>query len=197
MDGTEERKITHKSSPDTIVLVDSDDEPEIIEEIKVKESAGSEKVAEIEREESEGVTEVPIADKGEETAMDTEVMPLVDAPEIAISASVTPMEISTTSESQPSTAILDQSSASSLIPSTLKCALHLYYPFDSPEDLSDVEKDLRESLPHQTVVKAQSFTELIQRTDLHLIPSGTITFLDSILSVLQKTGVERSFVNSL
>ncbi len=72
--------------------------------------------------------------------MDTEVSPLVGAPEVAASAPVTPMETSATLESQPSAAILDQSSVSALIPTTLECALHLYYPFDSPEDLTDAEK---------------------------------------------------------
>ncbi len=47
-DETEERRIT-QSSPDTMVLVNSDDEPEIVEEIEAKDSAGSEKVAEIEK----------------------------------------------------------------------------------------------------------------------------------------------------
>ncbi|MCP3683481.1 MAG: hypothetical protein GY861_12410, partial [bacterium] len=196
MVGTEERKIRHKS-PDTIVLVNSDDEPEIIKEIKVKESAEPEKVAELEKEDSEGDTEVSIADKEKETAMDTETMPSIGVPEVAASVPVTPMEISATSEPQPSAAILDQSSTSSLVPCTLKCALHLYYPFDSSEDLNEVEKDLRESLPHQVVAEVQSFTELVQRTDLHLIPSNMITFLDSILSVLQKTSVNRNFINSL
>ncbi len=41
--------------------------------------------------------------------------------------------------------------------------------------MTDVEKNLRESLHHQVVAKAQSFTELIQGTDLHLIPLDVIT----------------------
>ncbi|MCP3684923.1 MAG: hypothetical protein GY861_19855, partial [bacterium] len=195
--GTEERKITHRLSLDTIILDDSEDELEIIGEVKTKESAGSEKVAEIEKEESEGVAEVHNAEKEEETAMDTEATSSVGAPEVVASAPVTPMETSTAPKPQPSAAILDQSSASSLIPSTLERALHLSYPFDSYEDLIDVEKNLRESLPHQVVAKVQSFTKLIQETDLHLIPSDVIAFLDSILSVLEKAGAKRSFINSL
>ncbi len=93
-DGTEERRITQLSL-DAIVLDNLDDEPVIIEEVKAKESAGSEKVAETEDEEVEGVAEVSVADKEEETAMDTEVTPSVGAPEVAILAPVTPMEIST------------------------------------------------------------------------------------------------------
>ncbi len=83
MDGTKERRIL-QPSPDVIEL--SDDEPEIVEEIKTKEPARSEKIAETRKEESKGVAEVPIADKEEETAMDTEAPPLVGAPEVAASA---------------------------------------------------------------------------------------------------------------
>ncbi|MCP3681742.1 MAG: hypothetical protein GY861_03540, partial [bacterium] len=173
MNEAEERKIKYlesipnlRLSPDTYVLENSDDEPEIIGEVKAKETARSEKVAESEKEESEGVAEVSVADKEEETVMDTEAIPLDGAPEIMISVSVTPMEILTTSELQPSPAILDQGSVRSLIPSILKRSLHLYYPLDSLEDLNDVEKNLRELLPHQTVAKAQSLIELIQGTDL-------------------------------
>ncbi len=143
-------------------MISSDDEPEIVGEVKAKEPVRPEKVAETEKEESGGVAEVSVVVKEEETAMDTDAVPLESAPEIAISASVTPMEILTTLELQPSPAILDQSSTESLIPPILKCPLHLYYPLDSLEDLNDVEEDLRELLPHQTVAKAQSLIELIQ-----------------------------------
>ncbi|MCP3681196.1 MAG: hypothetical protein GY861_00765, partial [bacterium] len=52
-------------------------------------------------------------------------------------------------------------------------------------------------LPHQTVAKAQSLIELIQGTDLHLIPSSAVAFLDSIMSVLYDLKAETSFINSL
>ncbi|MCP4648860.1 MAG: hypothetical protein GY853_02095, partial [PVC group bacterium] len=133
----EERKIRYidsmsnlQLSPDAIRL-DSDDEPEIVGEVKAKDAAKSEKVAETGNEESEGVAEVSIANKEEEIAMDTEITPLGSAPEITNPTAATPMEISMTSEPQSSPTILDQGSVRSLIPSILKRSLHLYYPLDS------------------------------------------------------------------
>ncbi|MCP3684975.1 MAG: hypothetical protein GY861_20120, partial [bacterium] len=82
-------------SPDAIILEGSDEEPEIVGEVKAKDSAGSEKVTETGNEESEGIAEVSIADKEEETAMDTETTPLGSAPEITNPTAATPMEIST------------------------------------------------------------------------------------------------------
>ncbi len=87
------------------IILDSDDEPEIVREVEAKDSARSEKVAEIGNEESEGVAEVSVADKEEETAMDTETTPLGSAPEITNPTAATPMEISTTSEPQSSPTI--------------------------------------------------------------------------------------------
>ncbi len=52
-------------------------------------------------------------------------------------------------------------------------------------------------LPHQLVEKIRDLTELFQKVDLQLIPSDVITFLDSILSVLEKAGATRNFINSL
>ncbi len=90
--------------------------------------AESEKITETGKEASEDVEEVPVAEKEEETAMETETTPSVGAPEVAALAPIIPMETSTAPEPQLSVAILDQSSISSLIPSTLERSLCLSYP---------------------------------------------------------------------
>ncbi len=188
----EDRKVA-QWSPDVIELDSPDsnesveakpaelEEPEVVEKVETDESTESEKVTEPEQKESEVVEEVPVVVETEEIAMEAETTPSVEAPEATALAATVPMDISTASESQPSPAILGQSSTGSLIPSTLECIMQLSYPFDSPEDPTDIEKDLRESLPHQVVAKAQSLTELFQKVDLQLIPLDVITFLDSML----------------
>ncbi len=134
MTGTEEKR-TAEWSPDAIGLDSSDsDEPEVIEEIKTEEFTESKKIAETGKEESEVVEEVPVAVEVEETAMEAETTSSVEAPEVATSAAITPMDTSTASEPQPSSAILDQSSVNSLIPSTLEHTLQLSYPLDSRSD---------------------------------------------------------------
>ncbi len=75
---------------------------------------------------------------------------------VAVSTTTTPMEMTPASEPQPSKVILDQSTSSSLIPSGLEQVLQLSYPSEPTQKPSEIELDLRKSLPHQLVEKIKS-----------------------------------------
>ncbi len=123
----------------------------------------------------EVVDTVPVITEPEEISMETEATAPAAAPEPSTSMAATPMHMTTTSEPQPSKAILDPSTSSSLIPTGLEQTLQLSYPSEPTQNPTEIELDLRKSLPDQLVKKVKSLTELFQKVDLQLIPSEVNT----------------------
>ncbi|MCP3686049.1 MAG: hypothetical protein GY861_25670 [bacterium] len=107
------------------------------------------------------------------------------------------MDTEPVAESQPSKEILDQSTSSYLVPTNLEQVLQLSYPGEPTQNPSKVELDLRKVLPHQLIEKIKDLTKLFHKVDLQLIPSDVNTFLDSISTVLEEMGADKSFTTAV